>query len=59
VRTLSRDDTTEGSLDWDLLTQQGITVASGIYFWVADVEGAPAQKGKMAVFLEKERLNSY
>lgn len=59
VRTLSRDDTTEGNLDWDLLTENGITVASGIYFWVADVEGAAAQKGKMAIFVEKERLNTY
>jgi hypothetical protein len=59
VRTLSRDDATEGIVDWDLLTDRGLTVGSGIYFWVADVEGSRTQRGKLAVFVEKERLNTF
>ncbi len=59
VRTMTRPDPTQGTLDWDLLTDQGISVASGVYFWVADIEGESSQKGKMAVFVEKERLNSF
>ncbi len=59
VRTLVRDDATEGTVDWDLLTDRGLPVASGIYFWVAEVDGAETQKGKLAVFVEKERLNTF
>lgn len=59
VRTIVRGDPTAGTVDWDLLTDEGVTVASGIYFWVAEVEGAGTQRGKLAVFVEKERLNTF
>lgn len=59
VRTIERLDPTQGTVDWNLLNDRGITVASGMYFWVAEVEGAGTQSGKMAVFVEKERLNTF
>lgn len=59
VRTFVREDPTQATADWDLLTDGGVSVGSGIYFWVAEVEGAQTQKGKLAVFVEKERLNTF
>jgi hypothetical protein len=59
VRTIVREDPTVGTVDWNLLTDRGLPVASGIYFWVAEVDGAGMQKGTLAVFVEKERLNTF
>jgi hypothetical protein len=59
VRTLTRDETSVATLDWNLQNESQITVGSGMYYWVAEVEGGEMQRGTMAVFVEKERLNTY
>jgi len=58
VRTLTHNGGADHQLVWDLNTEAGLPVASGIYVWLA--ESDLGQKfGKMAVFTEVEQLNDY
>ena len=59
VRTLTRDDTSVTTVEWNLQNEAQITVGSGMYYWVAEIDGGSTQRGTMAVFVEKERLNTY
>ena len=58
IRTLKKNDSTS-QLSWDLLTDQGLPVASGIYAYHIDAPNIGTKTGKLAVFMEKERLNSF
>lgn len=58
LRTLTHNGGAEHDLVWDLKTEAGLPVASGMYVWLAESE--LGQKfGKMAVFTEVEQLNTY
>ena len=58
VRTIQKnDDTSQAS--WDLNTSNGLPVASGIYIFHIDAPGVGSTTGKVAVFMEKERLNNF
>ncbi|UCE24578.1 MAG: T9SS type A sorting domain-containing protein, partial [Candidatus Zixiibacteriota bacterium] len=59
VRTLEKDDPATAIAEWDILTENGLPVASGIYIYVVDAEGFGQKIGKMAVFVEKEVLDIY
>jgi hypothetical protein len=59
VRTLEKDDPATPIAEWDILTENGLPVASGIYIYVVDAEGFGQKIGKMAVFVEKEVLDIY
>lgn len=59
VRTLRKTDTSTSLLEWDLLTQNRLPVASGVYVYHVEVPGAGQTVGKMVVFVEKERLSNY
>ena len=41
---------------WDLKTDQGLWVASGVYVWLIEAEGLGTKYGKMAIFTEVEQL---
>ena len=58
VRTLSKTDPSTSILSWDLLTENRLPVASGVYIYHIEVPGAGSTVGRMVVFMEKERLNS-
>jgi hypothetical protein len=58
VRVLEKNDATSQAT-WDLLTSNGLPVGSGIYVFHVDAPGIGTHIGKMAVFVEKERLNNY
>jgi hypothetical protein len=58
VRTLQKNDNTS-QLTWDLLTDRGLPVASGIYIFHVDAPSVGTKVGKVAIFMEKERLNTY
>ncbi len=58
VRTLEKNDATS-QLTWDLETDQGLPVGSGIYIFHVDAPGFGTHVGKVAVFMEKERLNNF
>lgn len=51
IRTLEHDgDIFDGSLSWDLRTKEGLDIAYGVYFYVAEVDGVSEKKfGKLAV----------
>jgi hypothetical protein len=59
VRTLEKDDDTTSILEWDLYNEDAIPVASGFYIYHVDADAVGTKYGKMAVFLEKERLNTF
>lgn len=59
VRTLRKEYSTSSILEWDLLTENRLPVASGVYIYHVEVPGAGQTVGKMVVFVEKERLSNF
>lgn len=59
VRTLHKTDAASSILEWDLLTDNRLPVASGVYVYHVEVPGAGQTFGKMVVFVEKERLSNF
>lgn len=59
VRTLQKSVQTSSVLNWDLETENGLPVASGIYVFHVDAGPAGSMFGRIAVFMEKERLNNF
>ncbi len=59
VRTLRKTDATSSVLEWDLLTENRLPVASGVYVYHVDVRGVGQTTGKLIVFMEKERLSNF
>ncbi|MFH1894162.1 MAG: hypothetical protein ABIK83_15945 [Candidatus Zixiibacteriota bacterium] len=58
VRIIEHDGGEISEIEWDVRTDNGLYVASGIYIYLA--ESDMGQKiGKMAVFTEIEQLNTY
>jgi hypothetical protein len=58
VRTIHKSDNTS-QLSWDLLTDRGLPVASGVYLFHVDAPGVGSKVGKVVIFMEKERLNTF
>ena len=58
MRVIEKDDAT-AIASWDVLTENGLPVASGIYIYVVDAPGFGTKIGKMAVFVEQEVLDIY
>jgi hypothetical protein len=58
VRTLDKNDATSQAT-WNLNTENGLPVGSGVYIFQVDAPGAGTYTGKVAVFMEKERLNNF
>ena len=61
VRVLDSDEKNPGQswMAWNLLTDQGLPVASGIYVWYLESPLFGTKYGKMAVFQEIEQLDTY
>ena len=59
VKTIEKTDQTTSIAEWNLFNESEIPVASGFYIWHVDAPGIGAKYGKFAVFLEKERLNTF
>lgn len=59
IRTIEKTDLVNSEATWDLQNSEAIPVASGIYVYTVDVKGLGRKTGKMAVFVEKERLNRF
>jgi hypothetical protein len=58
VRTIEKNDGSS-QLVWNLETDNGLPVGSGIYVFHVEAPGVGSKIGKVAVFVEKERLNNY
>jgi hypothetical protein len=59
VRTLHKTAQNTSILEWDLLTESRLPVASGVYIFHVDSPGVGSILGRMAIFMEKERLNNF
>lgn len=59
VRVIEKDDASTNSLEWNMLTANGLPVGSGIYIYVVDAPGFGQKIGKVAVFVEQEVLRIY
>jgi hypothetical protein len=59
IRTLQKTNTSSSILEWDLLTTNQLPVASGVYIFHVDAPGVGSSFGRLAVFMEKERLNNF
>ena len=44
---------------WDLNTERSLPVASGVYIFHVDVAGLGTKTDRLAVFVERERLDSF
>ena len=58
VRTIEKNDNTSQAT-WDLNTDRGLPIGSGVYIFHIDAPGVGSTTGKVAVFMEKERLNNF
>jgi hypothetical protein len=56
---LHKDDPSTSIITWNLLTENNLTPASGIYIYHIEAEGIGEIIGKMAIFIEKEKLNVF
>jgi hypothetical protein len=59
VRTLEKTDPTTSVLNWDLQTENRLPVASGVYVYHVEAPGVGTIFGRLVVFMEKERLNTF
>ena len=59
IRTLEKNDGSTSQLSWDIETASALPVASGIYIFHVDAPGIGTHVGKVAIFMEKERLNTF
>jgi len=58
VRTIEKNDDTSQAT-WDLNTSHGLPIGSGVYIAHIDAPGVGTTTVKLAVFMEKERLNNF
>jgi hypothetical protein len=60
VRMLDENDKISGQswMPWNLMTDEGLPVASGVYVWYLESEFG-TKYGKMAIIQEVEQLNTY
>jgi hypothetical protein len=58
VRTIDKNDNTSQAT-WNLQTENGLPIGSGIYVYHIDAGSLGTKIGKVAIFVEKERLNNY
>ena len=58
VRVIEKNDNTSQA-SWDLNTERGLPIGSGVYIFHVDAPGVGTTTGKVAVFMEKERLNNF
>lgn len=59
VATVEKATAARSYAEWDLLTMDHLPVSSGIYFYQVDAPGIGVFFGKMAIFVEKEQLNTF
>jgi hypothetical protein len=59
VREMVKEDEGSAEFVWDVKTNSGLYVASGIYVYYIEAEGIGDTFGKMIVFTEVEQLNTF
>jgi hypothetical protein len=59
IRTLEKNDPNSSILEWDLLTDNRLPPASGVYIYHVEADGIGTHIGKLAIFVEQERLQTF
>lgn len=59
IRTLEKNDPSTSVLDWNIETKNGLPVGSGVYVFHVHAADGSESVGRLVVFMEKERLNSF
>jgi hypothetical protein len=63
LRTIEKEPGPASIAEWDLLTEYDLPVASGVYIYHVEAKDGGkvmgSTSGKMAIFMEKERLNTF
>ncbi len=63
VRTLDKPASSSSILEWDLTTDRALPVASGVYIYHVEARDGgrslASTHGRLAIFIEKERLNTF
>jgi hypothetical protein len=59
VKTLEKDTADTSIMEWNLFNEADLPIASGFYIYHVDAPGVGNTFGKMAIFMEKERLNTF
>jgi len=58
IQTIDKDS--DGSfIDWNTLTENNLPVAPGVYLYMVEAPGIGTHFGKLAIFLEKEQINTF
>jgi hypothetical protein len=59
IRVIDKNDPTTTSVDWDLLNQNNLPVASGMYIVHIDMDAVGTKIIKVAVIMAEERLDNF
>ena len=59
VRTLEKNDPSTSIVEWDIKTKNGLPVGSGVYVYHVHAGDGSESIGRVVVFMEKERLNTF
>lgn len=63
IRTLEKPRSSSGILEWNLLTDRSLPIGSGVYVYHVEARDGGRSVGttfgRLAVFIEKERLNTF
>jgi len=59
IKRIDKTDLGNPIAEWDLLTDNGLPVASGMYIYVVEAPGFGTKIGKVAIFTEAEVLDLY
>lgn len=59
IRTLRKDRPEDSEVHWDVLTEKGLPPASGVYIYRITSPGLSPKTGKLALFIDRERLRQF
>jgi len=59
IRTLTKAQPQDSEIHWDVLTEGGLPPASGVYIYRVLSPGLEPKTGKLALFIDRERLRQF
>lgn len=59
IRTLTKARPEDSEIQWDVLTENGLPPASGVYIYRVISPGLASKTGKLALFIDRERLRQF
>lgn len=59
IRVLTKNQIQDSEIHWDVLTEGGLPPASGVYIYRVISPGLEPKTGKLALFIDRERLRQF